>query len=131
MICIPCNMEFPSDAIYIRHKNSGHVAFREKGIVLDSPPEPLLPPGFPEPTSEFVEMVNRIENKTEEPKPSQHPSELPPASPITLEYIWRGECPSDRASVTTLELDVANKHFCIAICSICRKQLATMEVAKL
>lgn len=52
-------------------------------------------------------------------------------TPITLGYVYEGNCPNCLGSITTLEMDVDKKHFCIAHCIKCNKQLETREVAKL
>ncbi len=141
-LCIKCNVEFPTDAIYMAHKKGDHKTYLDQSTPLESLPVPTPPPGVPlegaeMPSKEFIEIVKRIEGEKEEStptetsRPSQHPTELPKADPIKLEYIYRGVCPEDRAQITTLELDVAEKHFCIAICSVCKKQLETKEVEKI
>lgn len=51
--------------------------------------------------------------------------------PITLNYVYKGNCPACQQAVTTLELDVDKKHFVTAVCTRCGKQHATREVVKL
>jgi len=139
MIDAQCNVEFPSDALYLVHKKAGHKGGLEKATPIEAPPLPTPPPGvMPEsaPSPEFLEMVSRIERKKEtppesNPTPSQHPSELPQSKPISLEYHYSGECPDCRTPIATLEIDVEKKHFCIAFCSSENKQLQSREVAKL
>lgn len=137
-LCIPCNVQFPSDAIYMAHKQSGHVSM-EKAVPLD-PPTPSnspLPPGIPEsaaPSPEFLEAVKRIEGQTtpEEPtKASQHPTELPKAAPLVLEYIWKGEHEKCRRQPGTLKLEVGGSFFSVAYCESCKEQLESREVNKL
>ena len=131
-------MEFPSDFVYLAHKKGNHKTQLEKGVPIEPPPIPTPPLGVsPEalPTQEFIEQVKRIEDAKEEATgdstPSQHPPEMPPAQPVVLTYKFTGECSEHRQPVDTLELDVAEKHFAIAICPTCKKQLVTREVAKL
>lgn len=52
-------------------------------------------------------------------------------TPITLEYIYKGQCPECVGNITTLEMDVDKKHFCLAHCIKCNKQYVTREVIKL
>lgn len=52
-------------------------------------------------------------------------------TPIELTYVFKGMCPTCANSVSTLEIDIEDKHFCIAVCSRCQKQCRTKEVAKL
>lgn len=125
MICVPCSMEFPDDAIFLVHKKSGHID-KSKGL-------PIVGPGV-EPNPEFVEAVNRIEARKDEPPPvSTHPErpKLPDPRPITLTYNYLGDCPVDRSPPTTIELDIEDKHFAVAICPNCKKQLASQQVEKL
>lgn len=138
MICVPCNVEFPSDTVYLDHKTSGHKRQMDKAVFIDPPPTPATPPGVPTnalPTPEFMEMVNRIESPKDvaesNPKPSQHPSELPKPIPLVLTYKYIGECPEHRSPIDTLELDVVKEHFCIAYCSTGKHQIETKQVAKL
>lgn len=139
MICNKCNLEFPSDSVYLSHKQGDHKTQLEKGQIIEAPPSPTPPPGVPAeamPTKEFMETVARIESGPEKPatealKPSQHPSELPESIPLQLTYKYTGECPDHRSPVDTLELDVAGKHFCMAYCSTGKHQIESKEVAKL
>lgn len=134
MMDIQCNVEFPTEASYFAHKKSGHKTGLDKATPLDTLPIPTPPPGVQTaPSPEFMEIVNRIEAEPapSNPTPSQHPTSLPPADPIRLEYVYTGVCPDDRSPVTTLEIDVASKHFAIAFCGSCKKQLENKEVSKL
>src|SRR5690349_21021461 len=102
-LCIKCNLEFPNDTIYLAHKQSGHTSHLDKAARLDEPPTPIPPPGVPKealPSPEFMEQIQRIEaekqkalSEQEKPvesnsRPSQHPSELPAASPVMLTYRY-------------------------------------------
>lgn len=51
--------------------------------------------------------------------------------PVTLKYVYQGQCTDCSQPVTTLEIDVDKKHFCIAMCTRCNKQVLTKEVVKL
>lgn len=138
MMCIQCSVEFPSDALYVKHKKSGH-KLMDQATPLDAPPVPTPPPGVPTesmPSEEFMEAVKRIEDKdktqaSEGSAPSQHPSELPPTAPIILTYFYKGECPDHRVAIETLELDVENNHFCVAYCAVGKHQVQTKQVVKL
>ena len=63
-----------------------------------------------------------------EPKKEQ---EQPKPEPLILKYIYTGICPDDSSQVSTLEIDIAKKHFVIAVCLQCKKQLSVKEVIKL
>lgn len=52
-------------------------------------------------------------------------------TPITLEYIFKGECPACKRGVSTLELEVASKYYAVAYCVFCKKQHEQREVVKL
>lgn len=51
--------------------------------------------------------------------------------PVVLKYVYQGQCSDCSQPVTTLELDIEKKHFCIAMCTRCNNQVATREVVKL
>jgi len=55
----------------------------------------------------------------------------PVKTPIKLTYLYKGQCPDCAGPITTLEIDVEKKHFYIAMCNRCNKQLDTREVKKL
>jgi hypothetical protein len=140
MIDANCNIEFDSEEYYLIHKKSGHQGSLDHAVSIETPPIPTPPPGVPKdalPSKEFMETINRIEQKknTTPPAPStppsRHPTELPEVKSVQLTYKFIGECPEHRVAVDTLELDILNKHFCVAVCPSCRKQLLTREVAKL
>ena len=137
VLCIKCNYEFPSDAIYETHKKSGH-QFMSNGTPLEDPnPQPEVPPGIPSeslPTPEFIAQVQAMETPQPEepaPTPSTHPTELPPVKELKLTYVWVGECETCRIPPTTIELDVKDSHFVVAVCDRCKQQLQSQEVAKL
>jgi hypothetical protein len=69
-----------------------------------------------------VKQAEPIEIK---PVQTQKPRE------IKLTYVYAGQCDACGQQVTTVELDVIKKHYCIAMCTRCNKQLATKEVEKL
>ena len=129
-----CNVEFPSDADYLLHKKANHSKETLKGNRLEtSIPSGVPPEALPSP--EFIATINRLESQKqeEEPssRPSQHPTELPAAAPIKLTYVWTGECSEHRRPVSSLELDVAEKHFSIAFCPAGNHQIEAKEVAQL
>lgn len=134
-----CNYSFKSEAEFEEHKRSGHTV---PGLSL-APAEPNGPvelnPEAP-PPPEFVEAVKRIEAQKETPKEAEEPrtttggverKPLPDPKPIKLNYQFSGECSEHRVPVTTIELDVATKHFCVAFCPPGNHQLESREVAKL
>jgi len=136
IMCVPCSVEFESDAVYLKHKKSGHTEFLDQSTPLDSPPIPTpLVPQEAMLTPELVEMINRIDGKDKAPeepsKASQHPSELPKAAPLVLEYIWKGEHEKCRRQPSTLKLEVGGKFFSVAYCESCKEQLESREVTKL
>ena len=117
-LCIPCNQEFPSEASFQEHKKSGH---KTKGVSL------VAPQGTP--TPEFLEQVQRIEGKKE---PVDNTNlKMPDPKPISLTYVFVGECPSCHGPVTTLEVDVEKEHVCICYCNNEKKQLESRKVEKL
>jgi hypothetical protein len=137
-LCINCSIQFPNDAAYMVHKKSGHVDMTG-ATPLDSPTpsNSPLPPGIPEsaaPSPEFMETIKRLEGAKEpEPSstPSQHPTELPKAAPLVLEYVWKGEHEKCRRQPSTLKLEVGGKFFSVAYCDSCKEQLESKEVTKL
>jgi hypothetical protein len=140
MIDNQCNVEFPSDAAYLVHKKAGHIGNLEGSTPIEAPPVPTPPPGVPAgamPSPELMEQIQRIENKKDEKPatgdstPSQHPSSLPPAVPLVLEYVWKGEHEKCRRQPGTLKLEVGGKFFSVAYCESCKEQLASKEVANL
>jgi hypothetical protein len=136
VIDVQCNVEFPTDALYLKHKKSEHTLYLKKATPIEAPPESTFPPGLPVdamPSQEFIEQVQRIENPeiTDDSTPSQHPSELPPAIPLTLGYIWTGEHEACRRQPSTLKLEVDGKFFSVAYCESCKVQLESREVASL
>lgn len=67
-----------------------------------------------------------------QPTPQPVPQVQPRVSkPVQLTYVYNGECTACFAPVTTLEIDVASKHFVIAHCVKCNKQISQREVDKL
>jgi len=52
-------------------------------------------------------------------------------TPIQLTYVYKGLCNKCGGTLSTIELDVAKKHFAIALCSRCNTQCETKEVVKL
>lgn len=74
-------------------------------------------------------------------KPSQGRNEVIKAQPPQLEqkkpekvqltYVFKGQCPTCANQLNTLEIDIEKKHFCIAFCGRCNKQIESREVVKL
>lgn len=146
-MCMECNMEFPSIEAYIAHKNSGHTI---PGIKIDavSPPktDPAIPPNVPPEAiadNDFIQKVEAIKQREAEKfKLSQHKEEMqkeaariqantPKPKKVELTYLYIGDCPDDGSHVMTLEVDIGIKHFAIAVCNSCKKQLDSKEVVKL
>lgn len=124
-ICMPCGMEFPSEASFQQHKDSGHTT---KGGLL-------MPPSAV-PSPEFMETVQRLEAQALTPTvpladPTKAPDgselKLPEAKPIVLTYVYTGDCPTCIKPISTLELNVKDSHFVVAYCEICKKQLNERE----
>ena len=59
------------------------------------------------------------------------PANKPKPKPIELTYVYTGLCPTCGGQISTLEIDIDKKHFCIAHCNRCNKQHDTREVKKL
>lgn len=139
VMCIPCNFKFISEEAFQVHKQSKHTIFVNGTPIEDPTPpqEPVIPDGIPPealPSPEFIQQVQEMEKAKQadqDSKPSQHPNELPPAKELKLTYLWVGECPTCRIPPTSIELDVRDIHFVVAICDRCKAQLDSKEVAKL
>lgn len=122
-ICVNDNYSFPSLEALEAHEKSGH---QIKGTPTKTQPA----------NSEFEETLRQIE---EDKKKKAAEAPVPPvlvvpqASPrkIELTYQYVGICTTDKIPVTTVELDVAGKHFVTAICIVCKNQLDSQEVANL
>lgn len=58
-----------------------------------------------------------------------------PVGPIKLAYVYKGACDTCRNPVETLEQDIdvdgKERHFVLAYCLNCKKQLLNKEVKKL
>lgn len=93
-----------------------------------------LPPGIPPeaaPTPEFTQMMQQIEKpKVATPPPAPVAPPVVTIEPVTLKYKYEG-MDSCGNKVTTLELDSEGKHFVVAYCLICQKQVEIREVANL
>lgn len=95
-----------------------------------------LPPGIPPeaiPTPEFTKMMQEIERpKASQATPAPVPASVPTPviEPISLKYKYEG-MDSCGNKVTTLELDSEGKHFVVAYCLICNKQVQIREVVDL
>ena len=121
-LCISCGMEFPSEEAFQAHKDGGH---KTKGDIV-SPVTASLP------NQDFIDAVNRIEKKDTPSKEDQQKDlKMPEPKPISLTYLYVGECPTCRGPVTTLEIDIEKIHMCICYCNNCKKQLESRKVEKL
>lgn len=147
MICVPCAQEFPSEEEYIKHKKSGH---QTKGA-------PVVGPGVPQeaaPTPEFLEQVARIEakeaersrvkrttgagsvrnsppNALQELTGTEVTSDQSQPIPISLKYVFVGQCPDHLVDIETYCLSAGGKYFAVAVCPVDKKQLVEREVVKL
>lgn len=66
--------------------------------------------------------------KATPPVPKQEPKKLEKPK---LTYLYKGVCTSCAGQLSTLEIEVEKKHFCIAFCNRCNKQIESREVVKL
>lgn len=98
-----------------------------------------LPPGVNPgdlPSAEFLQTIKEMEEAKNAPPPPKptvaQPTkpQTPSAQPIQLTYKYTGACENGH-QVATLETDVENKHFAIAYCLQCNKQVESREVANL
>ena len=97
--------EFKNDDEYMAHNKAFHSPDSPK---LEKPPQPQV-----------VEDV------------LVHPPETKVTKAVTLAYVYVGECSDCGKAVDTLEVDVDKKHFCIAWCNACKKQVSLREVVRL
>lgn len=86
--------------------------------------------------SQFETKLELIEHMKEhtmgKPEVKKAPVQPKPKPiPIQLTYLFKGQCLDCLGPVSTIELDINKKHFCIAMCQRCNKQLETKEVEKL
>lgn len=82
----------------------------------------------------FNSMPELAEHEKEHKLPQVEVNKVVPTpviKPVVLKYVYQGQCSDCSQPVTTLEIDVEKKHFCIAMCTRCNKQVATREVLKL
>ncbi len=78
--------------------------------------------------SEHMRNHEAPEKKVETPEVIVEPKK---PQDIKLGYIYTGQCPKCSSAITTLELDVLKKHFVVAHCTRCNKQLDSKEVVRL
>lgn len=99
--CITCGEDFPSSADLERHTCGNKVV------------------------SQKAPQLNTF-------NPQTQPVDTVASTPLKLEYVYKGKCPVCSATqVRTIELDVAKKHFCVAYCNQCQRQIEEKEVVKL
>lgn len=156
IVCISCELGAPEipEEEYAAHMQNvhggGQIASiqQAKSIKANIPQGMDLPPGVKAedlPSPDFIATVAEMERleKEEKSKPKLKPQETtvkdspPDASnpvaqkkPILLTYSYTGDCDNGHG-VSTLEMDVEGKHFCIAFCLQCNKQIESKEVANL
>lgn len=80
---------------------------------------------------ELAQHIKGCKGITVTPQSQVIPTPTPKPEPIALTYLYKGKCNTCSGPLTTLELDVESKHFCIALCNRCSKQCETKEVVKL
>lgn len=143
MLCIKCNMSFPSEKEFEAHKASGHTI---PGTPIDAPDQ-QLPPGIPSnalPDAEFMQRIQELEQAQATPptdpiEAEKHKKEMeerlkaitPEPKKVQLTYFYTGDCDVCLKPVTTLEVDVDGKHHVIAYCTQDNKQIIQREVANL
>lgn len=106
------------------HKKSGHRLF--DGLIRkELPPSRPVTPSATELKQQEREKVNEsiFESVLEPQKPQ-------PQKPITLTYRYEGIDVCGNA-VKTFEMDIETKHFVVAYCVACDKQLVSREVINL
>ena len=108
-LCTVCGQEFEHHKEY---KNHPH------GVVPTAPEDTNIPPVQEKAQNEASSEVVQI-------------SEPIKTNPIRLKYLYEGDCPNCRRGVSTLELDVASKHYVVAYCVFCKNQHEQREVVKL
>ena len=106
----------------------------------------LITPPADGPTPEFTAMMQDLERRSAGGPASPATTGVvvaeplvqivPPVikvedKPITLKYKYDGTCPTCHQDVSTLELDTDGKHFALAFCLFCKKQVESREVADL
>jgi hypothetical protein len=106
----------------------------------------LITPPADGPTPEFTAMMQDLERRSAGGPASPATTGVvvaeplvqivPPVikvedKPITLKYKYDGTCPTCHQDVSTLELDTDGKHFAVAFCLFCKKQVESREVADL
>ena len=124
-LCISCNKAFSSEEEFQIHKKGGH---KTGGT-------PLSSPDIPAPTPEFLETIQRIEEKRiKDTTPIENVSPTAPQGAIEaikLVYKYSGNCPEHNVPVDIVEINIKKIHFAVAVCPVDKKQLQTREVAVL
>lgn len=127
-ICPQDNQSFPTHEALKEHKLSGHVTRGETTTNQEMNPE------FLETLKAMKEAEQAKANTAKNLAPDGTELKLPtpkPLAPIRLTYLYEGDCPNDRTPISTLELDIKETHFVIAVCLTCKDQLASREAPKL
>ena len=132
MACPPGNPEIPEEN-YNAHMAQLHGGSQATGRFIKNnvPPLPngVTPADLPSP--EFMEVAKQIDS----PQPHTITTAKPPTiitekKPLELTYKYIGNCENGH-SVSTLEMDVEEKHFVVAFCLQCNKQVESREVVSL
>src|SRR3990167_8942051 len=112
VLCISCNLAFSSEEDFQSHKKGGH---KTGGVSLSNPEVPA-------PTPEFLETIQRIEErKTSIPTSPENVSPVAPQGvpeAIKLIYKYSGKCPEHNVDVDIVEIDIAKRHFAVAVCPL-------------
>lgn len=129
-LCIQCSKEFATNKEFEEHKASGHMTGGKSLYDSGIPPKVA-------PTAEFLEAIQRIEDKAKE-KP-EAPTIVTPVvapapvvnKPIQLVYKFEGTCPTCHKEVDTIEFEGGVKYLLAAFCTNCKKTLQSRQVKKL
>lgn len=78
------------------------------------------------PPAPIVERPVKLEPEVKRPEPV-----VPPAIPITLEYIYKGQCPVCRSAPKTIMVSVKSDTVALAWCMSCDKKIAEQNVIPL
>lgn len=86
-----------------------------------------------DPNAEIEQTLKEIADFEKQKKSQEKPKSLPPPAekmPLELTYKYVGNCENGHG-VDTLENDLDNRHFVVAYCLQCHKQLQSREVVNL
>jgi transcription elongation factor Elf1 len=109
-ICPRCNQELPTKSEYVTHLDAHRL-----GKV----------------TAPSAEQLREKAALAQAAQPQVAQQTRPEPKPITLQYVYKGDCPKCVIAVETIEVDIANVHVAIAWCPRCKQQHEQREVHKL